>query len=132
MFERLGGNHHARCVYRAVSRHALEPLRDLKDFAHPLIFPCKFVKTRLGLDRILERNVEHVGHELGDAIDIGKAHVEHPADVLDGRARLERVEGDDLGDLLASVLLGYVLNDLAAPVHAEIDVDIRHADALGI
>src|SRR6202035_5877173 len=41
-------------------------------------------------------------------------------------------EGDDLGDLLAAVLLGDILNHLAAAVGAEVDIDIGHADALGI
>jgi hypothetical protein len=77
-------------------------------------------------------NVEHVGHELGNAIDVGKAHVEHPADIFNRGARAQRVEGDDLRHLPAAVLFGDVLDDLAAPVHAEVDIDVRHADAFGI
>ena len=41
-------------------------------------------------------------------------------------------EGDDLRDVLAPVLLGDVIDDLAAAVHAEVDVDVGHGDALGI
>ena len=47
-------------------------------------------------------------------------------------ARAQRAEGDDLRDLLAAVLFGDVLDHFAAPVRAEIDIDIGHADALGI
>ena len=54
------------------------------------------------------------------------------ADVLDGRARAQRAEGNDLRDLLPPVLFGDVLDHFAAPARAEIDVDIGHADALGI
>ena len=73
-----------------------------------------------------------VRDQLGDAVDVGERHVQHAADVLDRRARAQRAEGDDLRDLLAAVLLGDVLDHLAAAVHAEVDVDIGHADALGI
>ena len=61
-----------------------------------------------------------------------KRHVEHAADVFDRRARAQRAERDDLRHLLAAVLLGHVLDHFAAAVHAEVDVDIGHADALGI
>ena len=61
-----------------------------------------------------------------------KLHFEHAAHVFDGGARAQRVEGDDLRHLLAAVFLGDVLDHFAAAVHAEIDVDIGHADALGI
>ncbi len=72
------------------------------------------------------------GDQLGDAVDVGEAHVEHAADVLDGGARAQRAEGDDLGDLFAPVFFGDVLNHFAAAAGAEIDVDIGHGDALGI
>ena len=73
-----------------------------------------------------------VGDQLGEAVDFGEVHVEDAADVLDGGARAQGAEGDDLRDLLAAVLLGDVLDDFAAAARAEIDVDIGHADALGI
>ena len=79
-----------------------------------------------------KRDVEDVGHQLGDALHVGERHFQHAAHVLDGRARAQRVEGDDLRHLLAAVLLGDVLDHLAAAVHAEIDVDIGHADALRV
>ena len=61
-----------------------------------------------------------------------EAHVEHAADVFDRGARAQRTERDDLRHLLAAVLLGDVLDHFAAAVRAEIDIDIGHADALGI
>ena len=54
------------------------------------------------------------------------------ADVFDGCLGGHGVEGDDLGDLVAAVFAGDVVDDLAAAVHAEVDVDIRHGDALGV
>src|SRR4029078_3549642 len=49
-----------------------------------------------------------------------------------GGARLHRAERDDLRDVLAAVLFRDVRDDLAAPALAEVHVDIRQRDALGI
>ena len=89
-------------------------------------------KPGLLLERVLQLDVQDVRHQLGDAVHVREGHVEHAADVLDRRARAQRAEGDDLRHLLAAVLLGDVLDHLAAAVRAEVDVDIGHADALRI
>ena len=54
-----------------------------------------------------------------------------PTSLMRG-ARAQRPEGDDLRHLLAAVFFGDVLDDFAAAVRAEVDVDIGHADALRI
>jgi hypothetical protein len=43
-----------------------------------------------------------------------------------------RAEGDDLGDAIGAVLVLDVLDDLAAPLLAEVDVEVRHRHPLGI
>ena len=80
----------------------------------------------------LERHVERRRDLLGDAIDVGVGHVEHAADVADHRLGLHRAEGDDLRDVLAAVLAGDVVDDLAAAALAEVDVDIGQRHALGV
>ena len=52
--------------------------------------------------------------------------------VLDDALRLELVEGGDLPDAVLAVLLGDVGDHLVAPVHAEVDVEVGHGDALGV
>jgi len=47
------------------------------------------------------------------------------AHVLDRGPRRQRAEGADLGDVLFAVLLLHVVNDLAAALLAEVDVNIR-------
>ena len=69
---------------------------------------------------------------LGDAVDLAVGHVERAAYVFDRGFGGHGVEGDDLGDLVAAVLAGDVVDDFAAAVHAEVDVDIGHRDALGV
>ena len=58
--------------------------------------------------------------------------MQNPPDVAQHAARLQRAEGDDLCDLVATILLLYVANNLVAPVLAEVDVEIRHRNPLGI
>ena len=69
---------------------------------------------------------------LGDPVHLGQRHLEHPADVADGRPGGHRPEGDDLGDVFLAVLFGHVLDDFLAAPAAEIDVDVGQADALGV
>jgi hypothetical protein len=46
--------------------------------------------------------------------------------VTDDRAALHGPEGDDLGDGVPAVLVAGVVDDLAAPLVAEVDVDVGH------
>src|SRR5262249_46048600 len=50
----------------------------------------------------------------------------------DDPARLELVEGRDLPDVVLAVLAGDVADDLVAPLHAEVDVEVGHRDALRV
>ena len=57
---------------------------------------------------------------------------EHAGGVARGGARVHAAEGDDLGDRLAPVLVGHVLDHAVAALDREVDVDVRHRDALGV
>ena len=81
---------------------------------------------------LLDGDADGGRDHLGDAVDFAVGHVERAAYVFDGGFGGHGVEGDDLGDLVAAVLAGDVVDDLAAAVHAEVDVDIGHGDALGV
>ncbi len=83
-------------------------------------------------DGLLQRDVQLGRHHLGDAVDVGVRDVHGAAHVFDGGLRGHGAEGDDLGDVVAAVFLRDVLDDFAAAVHAEIDVDVGHGHALGI
>ena len=45
---------------------------------------------------------------------------------------MQRSEGDDLGDLVETVFLLNIADDLFPPVLAEIDIEVRHRDALWV
>ena len=58
--------------------------------------------------------------------------MQHAADVAQHGAGLQLSEGDDLGHAVMAVLLLDVAQHLVPTVLAEIDVEVRHRDALGV
>src|SRR5262249_48941480 len=59
-------------------------------------------------------------------------HIERAADVFDRRFGCHGSEGDDLRNLVSTVLASDIVDDLAAPVHAEVNIDVGHRDTLRI
>ena len=82
--------------------------------------------------RLVERDVQFGGHHLGDLVDFGVCHFHAAAGIANDAARRHCSERDDLRNVFAAVLPRHVLDDLAAAIHAEIDVDIGQRDALRI
>jgi hypothetical protein len=121
---------------RVHTRVAREPFERDREVEELLVRARPGVELDLGdlLDRLGDgqREVGCVGNQLGDRVGLGRREAEHAADVLDAGARLERPECDDLSDRVAPVLVADVLDDLAAPFEAEVDVDVGHRDAFRI
>src|SRR5437588_10279624 len=103
---------------------------------HQILEPLIAIDGRFELrgffQGVLQLDAEGRGNELGQAIHFAVRNVHGAADVLHRGLRGHRSEGNDLGDIFATVFLRYVFDQLAAPPHAKVDVDIRHGDALGI
>ena len=60
------------------------------------------------------------------SVDDAVGDLEHAAGVADGGARGHRPERDDLGDTVAAVLLGDVIDHALAALDGEVDVDVGH------
>ena len=71
-------------------------------------------------------------HRLGELLAHAEREAEHAARVLQRLLGLDRAVGDDLGHALVAVLLGDVLDDLAAAPVVEVDVEVGHRDAVGV
>ena len=86
------------------------------------------------LDRLRDRQVVRgTGRdELGQPVHFARRDLEHPAHVAHRRARLHGPERDDLSHAVAPVPLAHILDDLAAALEAEVDVDVGHRHPLGI
>ena len=92
------------------------------------------LQARLALDRLGERDRRRriLRHQLAQLVDLAVGHFQHPADVAQHPARLQRAEGDDLRHLVAAVAFLHVADHLVAPVLAEVDVEVGHRHAFGI
>ncbi len=130
--QRKRRNHHARGVHRTVARQAFQAERHLHHIVDSRVFLRRLIEARFLVERLLQGNVEGRRHHFGEALHVGERHFEHAAHVLDGGARAQRIERDDLRHLLAAVLLRDVLDHFAAAVHAEIHVHVGEAHALRI
>ena len=130
--ERARRDHDAARVRAGVAGEALEPLRKLDEVAHLVLGAEAPRKLGLLLERVLERDPELERDQLRDAIDKAVRKAEHAADVAHDRPRRERAERDDLGHPVAPVAVRDVVDDLVAPRHAEVDVEVRQRHALRI
>ena len=72
------------------------------------------------------------GDHLREPVHLPVGHLQHAPDIAHRRLRQERAEGDDLPDPVAPIGLLDIGDHLLAAVHAEIDVEIRHRDAVGV
>ena len=121
-------------VGRGVAVQALELLRDLEQAPDHRLLRRRLLQLGLAGDRLRQR--DRLGrvlrHQLGQLVDLAVGHLQHAADVAQHAARLQGAEGDDLGDALLAIAMLDVLDHLFAPVLAEVDVEVRHRDAVGI
>ncbi len=117
-----------------VSVQSFKLLRHVERASDQGIAVARRLQTRLVVDRPTERDgIERVlRYKFAELVDLSVRHLQHAADVAQHSARLQGAEGDDLGDAVAAVPLLHIPDDLVAPVLAEIDIEIRHRDALGI
>jgi len=123
---------HAGGMGGGVPRQTLQDERMFDQAAAGLILLGDLAQLGDVLDRLLELDLELLRHQLGDAVHIGIVYLENPSDIADDGPRCHGAEGDDLADVVVAVLFLDVADDLFTALIAEIDVDVRHRDALGI
>ncbi len=130
--ERLGRDDDACGVDAGAAYEAFEAHRGVDQFLDLGVGVVGGGERTFVFERFVDGDADGRRDHLGDAVDLAVGHLERAAYVLDGGLCGHRVEGDDLRDLIVAVRALDVLDDLAATVHAEVDVDIRHRDALGV
>ncbi len=132
LVERLRRDDDAGGVHRGVAGEPLQAARRPRRSARTSGSLSTSAASGVDLARRLGERLGHVGDQLGDAVDLGVGDPHHAADVADHRLGRQGPEGDDLRHPVAAVLLAHVVDDLAPPAHAEVDVDVGHADAVGV
>ena len=89
----------------------------------------------LGVEHAAELHVlAHDGgrHGLGELLPHAEGEPEHTPGILQRLLRLDGAVRDDLRDALGAVLLGDVLDHLAAAPVVEVDIEVGHGDAVGV
>ncbi len=133
--ERPLADDHARGVHAGVAGEALQLLRLLEQLGDGGVAVPQ--RLELGLD--VEGLGDGVGDpgaldgdQVGDLLRLHGGEAHGAGHVLDDALGLQLVEGGDLPDAVLAVAIGDVGDDLVAPVHAEIDVEVGHAHALRV
>ena len=121
-------------VGRGVAEQPLDRAGDLEQPRDLRVAARLLAQPRLVGERLLDRDRLHALHrdQLGEPVDLAVGHLQHAADVAHRGLGEQRAEGDDLRDPVAAVALLDVGDHLLAPVHAEVDVEVRHRDAVGV
>ena len=128
------GDDDAGGMGRGMTIEAFEPLPDIEQFGDDRLVVAGFLQAGLGGDGLGQRH--RVGgiirHQLAEPVDLAVGHLQHAADVAEHGAGLKLTEGDDMGDAVGAITLAHIGDHLVAAVLAEIDVEVRHRDALRI
>ena len=130
--QRRVGNHYAGGVHRSMTAHAFQPPGNVDQFAHPVVLVDHLAQLGFDLQGPVEGHLQLGRDLLGDHVNLGQRNVQRAAHVADHRPGGHRPEGDDLGHVLAAVLVTDVLDHLGTGVLANVDVDVRHLVAAGV
>ena len=128
----LGRDYHPGGVHRGMPRQTLQPLRRVDQARHPGVAFLDLTQSRLLFHGVVERHVQAIRYQLGDAVHLVVRHVHGAPHVAQNTLGQHAAEGDDLGDVFGAVFLGDVADHLVASFHTEVDVDVGHGDAFGI
>jgi hypothetical protein len=121
-------------VRRGVAIKTLELLRDDEKTIDDRIVLALDLETRFIGDRLRQRHrVRRIlRHEFAKPINLPIGQLQDAADIAEHRPRLQGAEGNDLGNLIGAVFRLNVLDDFVAPILTEINVKIRHRNAIRI
>ena len=119
-------------MFADIARQTLQRSRHVDQHGDFFFLLVKLEQRFFLLQRLVERHTDLEWHQLGDAVDetVGMRH--DAPDITDYRLRGHAAVGDDLRHLVATVVFSDVIDDLVAPIHAEIDVEVRHGNAFRV
>ena len=134
LVQRSRGDDYTRGMHAGVPRESLQRDRIVQQPVIALVVAIQLRHLGDLLDGLAHRQriVRLVRDQLGQRIGLGRREAEHAAHILHRGPRLERPEGHDLPNGVLPVLLADVVDHLAAPLEAEVDVDVRHRDAFRV
>ena len=132
IIRRLRRNDHTRRVGGGVPGHALHLQRGIDEFCYLRVGIVEFFQLAGNLQRPLEGHFQLHGHKLCYNVHLLVWNTHHAAHIPDGVAGSHGTKGDDLRHMVRTVFAVDVVDDLLPTLVAEIHVEIRHTDALGV
>ena len=125
-------DHDSRRMDPGVPYQSFQLFRGVNQLPNLCIAFVSLLQRRRLLDCVLQLDIQRGRHHLRDAVNVAIGNIHRTSHVFDRGLRRHCAEGDDLRDIFSSVLPRDVINDLTAPVHAEIHVYVRHGNSLWI
>jgi hypothetical protein len=128
-------DHDARRVLARVARQPLELLPLIEQLLDARIAVVHRLELRLDAERLGDRERLRgrlPRDEVRDGLRLDRRDADAPRHVLHDALALQLRERRDLPDARLAVLLLHVRDDLVAPLHAEVDVEVGHADPLRV
>ena len=124
-------NHPCR-VYSGIPHQSLQLFRGVDELSDLAVFLVRLLQLRRIMDRLLDLDVKLVGHHLGDAVHVAVRDIHGAAYIFNRRLGRHGAEGDNLRDIFPPIRPGHIVDDLAAAIHTEVNVNVRHGNAFGI
>jgi len=126
------GDHHPRRMGGRMTIQTFQRLGIRQQLLDPFVLLSLLLQTRFHFQGVGQGDIRDIGNHLGDGVHLSIGDVHRPAHVPDYLLGQHLAEGNDLCHIVASVFLRYIADDIVPTFLAEIDVDIRHAFAIGI
>ena len=93
------------------------------------------LKVRIFFGADCQRNVPPLGrwwHHLGQAVTFGIRHLQHARNIAHRRSSCHLTKGDDITDVVMTILICAIFYYLIAPRILDVNIDIGHANAIGV
>ena len=115
-----------------VAHRAFEPVGHVHDFLRVLVLGNEVAQLLFTVHRLGQRHADLERNQFREPVGKSERLALHPRHVAHHGLRGHRAEGDDLAHRVVAVEFSDVVQDFLAAFHAEVDVEVRHGNALGI
>ena len=113
-------------------RHSFELFGDVDHVTKRRIALINVCKHLVFAHGAVNGHADGKGHVFGNAVHLGVGKTHDTSNIADGLSCRHRAKGHDLRHMVFAVFFGYIFDDLAAALVAEIHVKIGHAHALRV
>ena len=129
---RLPTNDNARRMGGRMAGQAFQTQGGVDEALGVLLLLVGLPQVRVHFQRFFDGDAQFCRYHLGNAVHIRIGHGQSTAHILDGRPCRHGTKGDDLGHVFLAIFSNHIIDDLLPSFVAEVDINIGHADTLGI